>query len=196
VACRSPKSGAKRKKRFRYAYKKGVVMAAKPVARLGDTGSHGGEIISAASTIFVNNKPVARVGDMYACSKHGNNPIVTGAKSVFGQGKLVAHVGSKTACGATITSGSPDTFVDDMGGAGTPLEFVQTTKRYDEQVRVFDRNGDAVKHMPFFILDGDGKEYKGFTDEGGCCPRVYTSAAQKLEIYLGVQALERWPNNV
>lgn len=83
----------------------------KNVARLGDKGSHGGAIVTAASTIFVNGKPMARVGDMYACPKHGSNPIVTGATSVLGEGKLVAYKGSWTACGARIIEGSSDTFV-------------------------------------------------------------------------------------
>ena len=88
-------------------------MAGKPVARLGDAGSHGGVITTGSSKVFVNDKPMARVGDTYDCPKHGPNPIVTGANHVFGQGKPVAHVGSKTACGATIIEGSPDTFVGD-----------------------------------------------------------------------------------
>ncbi|MDR2819009.1 MAG: PAAR domain-containing protein [Desulfovibrio sp.] len=171
-------------------------MAGKPVARLGDAGSHGGVITTGSRKIFVNDKPMARVGDTYDCPKHGPNPIVTGANHVFGQEKLVAHVGSKTACGAIIVEGSPDVFVDVPVPAASFVASTTPRGTYDEQVRVFDRNGDAVKHTPFFIVDGDGNEYKGVTDENGCCPRVYTSTIQRLEIYLGVQALERWPNNV
>jgi uncharacterized Zn-binding protein involved in type VI secretion len=88
-------------------------MAEKGVARFGDTGSHGGTIISGASKIIVNDRPMARVGDIYACPIHGNNPIISGVTTIFGEGMLVAHVGSKTACGAVITSGSLDTVVDD-----------------------------------------------------------------------------------
>lgn len=89
-------------------------MSEKPVARLGDIGSHGGTIAIVSSSIMVNARPIARVGDIYLCPEHGPNPIISGVKSVFGEGKLVAHVGSKTACGAIITTGSPDTFVDDQ----------------------------------------------------------------------------------
>jgi uncharacterized Zn-binding protein involved in type VI secretion len=88
-------------------------MADKGVARKGDTGSHGGTITTGSGKVFVNDRPMARVGDTYACPKHGNNPIISGVQTVFVEGMLAAHVGSKTACGATITSGSPDTFVDD-----------------------------------------------------------------------------------
>ncbi len=87
-------------------------MAKTSVARLGDTGSHGGEIITGADNTLVNGRPVARVGDIYDCREHGPNPIVTGASQISGELREVAHVGSKTACGATITTGSPDTFID------------------------------------------------------------------------------------
>jgi len=65
----------------------------------------------------------------------------------------------------------------------------------DEPVRVFHNNGEPLKDIPFFILDGAGKEYRGLTDEEGWCPPVYVSTAQKLTIYLGIQALEMWQNN-
>lgn len=104
-------------------------MAGKPVARVGDAGSHGGAITTGSSTILVNDKPMARVGDTYACPEHGPNPIVTGAPFIFGPDQLVAHVGSKTACGATITSGSPDTFVDELKATVVPSSnFGDTTK--------------------------------------------------------------------
>jgi uncharacterized Zn-binding protein involved in type VI secretion len=98
----------------RFCHQKEVDMSGKPVARLGDAGSHGGVITTASSTILVNGKRMARIGDTYGCPEHGPNPIVTGASHVFGQGQLVAHVGSKTACGATIIEGSPDTFVGNI----------------------------------------------------------------------------------
>ena len=34
-------------------------MSRKPAARVGDAGSHGGVITNGASTIFVNDRPVA-----------------------------------------------------------------------------------------------------------------------------------------
>ncbi|MDR3362169.1 MAG: PAAR domain-containing protein [Desulfovibrio sp.] len=163
-------------------------MAAKPVARLGDTGSHGGEIISAAPTIFVNNKPIARVGDMYACPKHGNNPIVTGAKSVFGQGKLVAHVGSKTACGATITSGSPDTFVDipSPGSVLCGTDSIVSADTFDECFQFFDTDTKKpIKNMPYRIECDGVITYSGYTDDEGKTLRVYTESAKNLYVYYG-----------
>ena len=73
-------------------------MPKKPVARVGDTGSHGGSIIDGSPSVRGNNRLIALVGSTYNCPVHGKNPIVTGAPYILGNNVLVAHVGSKTAC--------------------------------------------------------------------------------------------------
>ena len=87
-------------------------MFEKPVARVGDTGSHGGTIIDGSPIIKAKERPIALVGSTYNCPIHGPNPIVTGAQSIFGNNIFIAHVGSKTACGAEITSGSSEVFIN------------------------------------------------------------------------------------
>jgi uncharacterized Zn-binding protein involved in type VI secretion len=82
----------------------------RPVARLGDTGTHGGAIITGSPDVFVNNIPVARVTDTYACPIHGPNPIIKGSTRLFANNLEVARIGDPTACGATIASGSPNTW--------------------------------------------------------------------------------------
>lgn len=143
-------------------------MVEKPVARVGDPGSHGGVITSGASTIVVNGRPIARVGDIYACPKHGPNPIVTGAPHVFGQGQLVAHVGSKTACGAEIISGSPDTFV------GTPAmshsQYLLTEFLYETtfvEFQLLNENDEPIPNEVYIITLPNGKETNGVLDEKG-----------------------------
>ncbi|HCB2172993.1 TPA: PAAR domain-containing protein, partial [Klebsiella pneumoniae] len=44
---------------------------------LGDKTTHGGAVISASSTMIVNGKPVALVGDKVSCPipGHGTNAI-------------------------------------------------------------------------------------------------------------------------
>jgi len=85
---------------------------ASSLARLGDTSSHGGTIISGATRTFINGKPAARKGDLHSCpiDGHGVTPITTGSASVMIEGQPAARVGDVTGCGAVITSGSPDTF--------------------------------------------------------------------------------------
>lgn len=45
---------------------------------LGDKTTHGGVVISASSTMIVNGKPVALVGDKVSCPipGHGTNAII------------------------------------------------------------------------------------------------------------------------
>lgn len=82
------------------------------IARVGDSASHGGTLITGSPNVLTNGKSVCRLGDTYACPQHGNNPIVSASTNVNANDKGVARVGDATSCGATITSGSPDTFVD------------------------------------------------------------------------------------
>lgn len=50
-------------------------MSKKPVARVGDTGSHGGTIINGSPNIRANDRPIALVGSTYNCPIHGPNPL-------------------------------------------------------------------------------------------------------------------------
>lgn len=78
-----------------------------PVARLGDSGSHGGSIVTACQHTRSDGIRVARVGDAYACPIHGPNPIAAGSAIFTVEGARAARIGDPTACGASITSGSP-----------------------------------------------------------------------------------------
>jgi len=81
-----------------------------PQARLGDSSSHGGTIITAAARTMVNGLPVARMGDLHACPipGHGVTPIVTGSATTLTEGQPNARIGDMTACGAVIVAGSPN----------------------------------------------------------------------------------------
>lgn len=78
-----------------------------PVARIGDTGSHGGTIITGSPTGKADGRPIARMGDTYNCPIHGPNPIAAGSPKYSMDGRKVARIGDITQCGAVITSGSP-----------------------------------------------------------------------------------------
>jgi uncharacterized Zn-binding protein involved in type VI secretion len=143
-------------------------MSGKPVARLGDAGSHGGTIITGASKIFVNNKPMARVGDTYDCPKHGPNPIVTGAPHVFGQGQSVAHVESRTACGATIITGSPDTFVDVP--VAQPVKTFLSEFLYEQtfvEFQLLSGKGEPIPNEAYVITLPNGTKVEGVLDVDG-----------------------------
>ena len=81
------------------------------VIRLGDSTSHGGEVVSATSHILVQGKPVARLGDKCTCPKRGHNNcvIVEGDSNWLVEGVPVALEGHKISCGAVLVSTMPNT---------------------------------------------------------------------------------------
>lgn len=81
-----------------------------PQARLGDSSSHGGVIISAAARTMVNGIPVARMGDLHVCPipGHGVTSIVTGSTTTLTEGRPNARLGDQCGCGAVIVAGSPN----------------------------------------------------------------------------------------
>ncbi|MCX8579388.1 MULTISPECIES: PAAR domain-containing protein [unclassified Gilliamella] len=79
---------------------------AKNVVRLGDPTTHGGNVITASSTMIVEGKPVALVGDLVSCPKkgHGVNPIIEGVERSYSDGKQVVVDQCACACGCKVIS--------------------------------------------------------------------------------------------
>lgn len=77
---------------------------------LGDNTTHGGEVISASSTIIVNGKKVALIGDKISCPKegHGINTIIEGSHDWISDGKAVVVDGCCCECGCQVISSAPD----------------------------------------------------------------------------------------
>jgi uncharacterized Zn-binding protein involved in type VI secretion len=76
------------------------------VARLNDTSTHGGQIVTASPDVIVNGRGCARDGDQLDCPIHGRQPITAITSKTFVNGRLVVTVGATAACGATISTGS------------------------------------------------------------------------------------------
>jgi uncharacterized Zn-binding protein involved in type VI secretion len=83
-----------------------------PVARLFDTSSHGGEIITSASQSKCEGQLIARITDTLNCPIHGPNPIVTGSPTFPTEGQKTARTGSLAQCGAVIIGGATKTVCD------------------------------------------------------------------------------------
>ena len=167
-------------------------MSGKPVARVGDSGSHGGAIIDGSLNIRANDRPIALVGSTYNCPVHGPNLIITGEQSVFGNEFLVAHVGSKTACGAEMASGSPDVFIGVHENHEMAYED-NVNEEYDEQIVAIDSiSGEPISYYPFFIETEEGVIYNRRTDNDGKTPRVQASFSQILTVYWDEDAILRW----
>lgn len=77
---------------------------------LGDKTSRDGEVVSASSTMTVNGKYVALIGDRIRCpvAGHGDNEIIEGSSEWSFDGKAVAVDGCKCQCGCHVISSAPD----------------------------------------------------------------------------------------
>jgi uncharacterized Zn-binding protein involved in type VI secretion len=82
-------------------------------ARVGDAISHGGNIVAGSPDTLVNLIPAARLGDAVMCDQHDEQTITSASIDTFVNDLGAARVGDSISCGATITSGSPDTVVND-----------------------------------------------------------------------------------
>lgn len=69
-------------------------------------------MVTGSGDTLTNGIPTARIGDTYDCPIHGPNPIVTGSPDVLVNSRNVARIGDQTACGASLVTGSPDTFAN------------------------------------------------------------------------------------
>lgn len=77
---------------------------------LSDNTTHGGEVISASSTMIVNAKKVALIGDKISCpiDGHGINSIIEGSSEWISDGKAVVVDGCRCECGCQVISSAPD----------------------------------------------------------------------------------------
>ena len=77
------------------------------VIRLGDSTSHGGNVVKVTATHFtVDGIAVARVGDVCSCpvKGHDNCTVAEGDPHHVIDGIAVAYEGHKTTCGATLVA--------------------------------------------------------------------------------------------
>jgi uncharacterized Zn-binding protein involved in type VI secretion len=86
---------------------------AQSAVRQTDVTSHGGTVTSGSPNVFVNGKPMAKVGSAQSCPLPGHvgGTITSGSASVRVNGVPAAKVGSSATCvGSTtvITGGSPN----------------------------------------------------------------------------------------
>jgi len=82
-----------------------------------------GPIASGSLNVFFEGRPVARVTDMAACTKHPSVPslIIEGSKTIAINGLPMARIGHKLSCNAVVQEGCDTIFGDDTTGSyGTP----------------------------------------------------------------------------
>lgn len=172
-------------------------MSGKPAARLSDPTAcpvpgHGTNPIAAGSPdVLFDGLPAARMGDASACGGAMAGALIP---SVLINGKPAAVVGSVGSHGNAVVGGSGTVII---GNAHSPVAFVSpapllTATSFDEQFRILGDEGQPLANVPYFIRDSEGRIHKGFTDESGKTPRIFTVGKQELQVSVGVHALELW----
>jgi len=85
----------------------------KNVVRLGDGGSHPGQMITATGSVSNNGISVCLDGDIFDCQArwpggipHGNQPVFANYGHLKVNGKSVLTTGSTAACGCVVTGSS------------------------------------------------------------------------------------------
>ena len=84
------------------------------IVSLGDITTHGGKVVTASSTMFINGVQVALVGDMVSCPVpgHGINKIIEGALTEMEEGVCVVVDNCLCACGCKVISSRPENSVE------------------------------------------------------------------------------------
>jgi uncharacterized Zn-binding protein involved in type VI secretion len=95
-------------------------MTGLPVARVGLDNVVGGLILGPGASsppVYTNTGITSTIGDLIAphspfVGAHLSAIIVVGSTTVFANGKAVAYLGSLCSCGHTVSSGSPNVYVE------------------------------------------------------------------------------------
>ncbi|ELF6206746.1 MULTISPECIES: PAAR domain-containing protein [Pseudomonas] len=75
----------------------------KNIVRLGDSTTHGGEVVESIPHTNLNGKPMAGKGNLVSCPLcKGIFPIIEGSSTYSVNGTPVALDGMKTGCGASL----------------------------------------------------------------------------------------------
>lgn len=82
-------------------------------ARLSDSISHGGVIITGSPDHWDENLNVARLTDLAACAKHGIVVVIGMSKHTKVNNLTLARVGDPCTCGAVIVTGSSHQWLDE-----------------------------------------------------------------------------------
>ena len=169
----------------------------------GDPTTTGGVVISGSSTQYDEEGRTMAVDlDFATCGVCSDGPFqIFGSVSDWtDEGRKMVRDLDLVCCpcrkNRVLARGS-SYWIEERGSAARASASVTPARsappaRADEQVRIVAEDGRPMANCPFHIRDAAGKSYQGLTDESGLCPRVYTDRQLRLDITVGLQALQRW----
>lgn len=82
----------------------------RPLIVKGDLTTHGGVVMECSDASSINDKGIARVGDLVMCPVHGRTVIDTGDDDYEVGDQPAAREGDRTSCGALLIAGQSTTY--------------------------------------------------------------------------------------
>ncbi|QGA36719.1 PAAR domain-containing protein [Burkholderia glumae] len=148
--------------------------------REGDTTDHGGKVLACSPDHKVDDRSIARLGDMVSCPKCGGvYPIVQILpRGMSMGGKHPAFEGDKTACGASLIATQSSATAQPTGGAGGQAAGSGATASHESasgeagpyrgRFQILDQaTGQPIPNHPYTLHASDGSVLSGQTDENG-----------------------------
>lgn len=80
----------------------------KAPVRYGDTTTHGGHVMTASSSMIIDGKACALVGDRVHCPEHGDVEIMEGDDGYTEKGRSIAPHRCHTTCGAEVLASTDE----------------------------------------------------------------------------------------
>lgn len=152
------------------------------VVRLGDPTTHGGQVVSASATRFINGKQVARMGDHATCPLpgHGIVTIIEGDPFWTDDGKPIALEGHKCSCGCSLIStlATLGRSLEGAGSAGfgaTNVEAISEKAYPGDDIEELEimyeiveaQTGKPIEGMTYKLISGSNILLDGQKLEGG-----------------------------
>ncbi|RFU45340.1 PAAR domain-containing protein [Paraburkholderia sp. DHOC27] len=177
------------------------------ILKVGDRSTNGGVVTEGISNCTHHGTPITFIGARVWCNGCKSEGVI-GWKGPHQKaammGKQQALDGDICICKctpppvmlATQDSAWQSFTPEEWAAMGGDTPGTSTSSKdhgaYDERVRILDATNRPLSSVPYHIRAAGGGVYKGLTDASGYCDRVHTDDVSRLDISVGMQALERW----
>jgi uncharacterized Zn-binding protein involved in type VI secretion len=167
---------------------------------LGDRTSHGGKVMECSSFRFIDDVPVARVGDLVWCPRcnRATRIVTSRFPQIIEDGIANAFDMDMTDCGAFLYSRHNDHAgfaVDDDDSAAVAKARAKATANdsdktasVQEHFVLCDEDSKSFVGLEYTLNVGDGRAVGGATDEQGRTNIVWTGTPDDTNILLHPQS--------
>jgi uncharacterized Zn-binding protein involved in type VI secretion len=177
------------------------------ILKLGDKSTNGGVVTEGVDNCTHHGTPITFIGAKVWCNGCKSEGFIASRgphRNATMHGKQQALDGDICVCKCSpppVMLASQDSAwhsfeAHELAGMGCDARAQSMTSEYrgayDERVRILDDRQRPIASAPYHIRTATGAVYKGLTDASGYCPRVYTDNVARLDIAVGMKALERW----